>query len=69
MSGFIATTFPYEYVFYSLPLAILVSITLIKKLDYNGEATIIKPKINEVINNLQDKRFVIIYFVMCCIFF
>ncbi|MFX4231234.1 MFS transporter [Aliarcobacter butzleri] len=68
-SGFIATTFSYEYVFYSLSLAILVSITLIKKLDYNGDATIIKPKINDVINILQDKRFVIIYFVMFCIFF
>lgn len=68
-SGFIATTFSYEYVFYSLSLAILISITLIKKLDYNGDATIIKPKINDVINILKDKRFVVVYFVMFCIFF
>ncbi|WP_418187185.1 MFS transporter [Aliarcobacter lanthieri] len=68
-SGFIATTFAYQYVFYSLSLAILLSITLIRKLDYSGDATMIKPKINDILNILKDKRFVIIYFVMFCVFF
>ncbi|MDX4050233.1 MFS transporter [Aliarcobacter skirrowii] len=68
-SGFIATTFSYEYVFYSLSFAIFISILLIKKLDFNGEANIIKPKISDVVNILKDRRFVIVYFVMFCIFF
>ncbi|WP_258237421.1 MFS transporter [Arcobacter sp. AHV-9/2010] len=68
-SGFIATTFSYEYVFYSLSLAIFISILLIKKLNFNGEANIIKPKISDVLNILKDRRFVIVYFVMFCIFF
>ncbi|MBL3519806.1 MFS transporter [Arcobacter lanthieri] len=68
-SGFIATTFVYQYVFYSLSLAILLSITLIRKLDYSGDATMIKPKINDIVNILKDKRFVIVYFVMFCVFF
>jgi len=68
-SGFIATTFAYEYVFYSLSFALLLSIILIKKLDYNGDATMIKPKIDDVLNILKDKRFVIVYFVMFCVFF
>ncbi|MDD2508344.1 MAG: MFS transporter [Aliarcobacter skirrowii] len=68
-SGFIATTFSYEYVFYSLSFAIFISILLIKKLNFNGEANIIKPKISDVLNILKDRRFVIVYFVMFCIFF
>ncbi|MDX4062245.1 MFS transporter [Aliarcobacter skirrowii] len=68
-SGFIATTFSYEYVFYSLSFAIFISILLIKKLNFNGEANIIKPKISDVVNILKDRRFVIVYFVMFCIFF
>ena len=68
-SGFIATTFSYEYVFYSLSFAIFISILLIKKLNFNGEANIIKPKILDVLNILKDRRFVIVYFVMFCIFF
>jgi len=68
-SGFIATTFAYEHVFYSLSFALLLSIILIKKLDYNGDATMIKPKIDDVLNILKDRRFVIVYFVMFCVFF
>jgi len=68
-SGFIATTFAYEYVFYSLSFALLLSIILIKKLDYNGDATMIKPKIDDVLNILKDRRFVIVYFIMFCVFF
>lgn len=68
-SGFIATTLSYEYVFYSLSLAVFVSILLIKKLDYGGDATIIKPKINDVLHILKDRRFVVVYFVMFCVFF
>lgn len=68
-SGFIATTFSYEYVFYSLSVAILLSIILIKNLKYAGDANIIKPKIIDVINILKDRRFVIVYFIMFCVFF
>ena len=68
-SGFIATTFAYEYVFYSLSLAILVSIYFIKKLDYSGDATMIKPKINDILNILKDRRFLVVYFLMFCVFF
>ncbi|HRM77450.1 MAG TPA: MFS transporter [Aliarcobacter cryaerophilus] len=66
-SGF--TTFSYEYVFYSLSVAILISILLIRKLDFNGDANIIKPRISDVINILKDKRFLIIYFIMFFVFF
>ena len=68
-SGFIATNLSYEFVFYSLSLAILVSIYFISKLSYEGEATIAKPKIADVIEILKDKRFLVIYFLMFCVFF
>jgi MFS transporter, YNFM family, putative membrane transport protein len=68
-SGFIATTFSYEYVFYSLSLGILVSIYFINKFTYEGEATIVKPKISDVTAILKDTRFSTIYLLMFCVFF
>lgn len=68
-SGFIATNLSYEFVFYSLSLAILVSIYFISRLSYEGEATISKPKITDVMEILKDKRFLVIYFLMFCVFF
>ncbi|AXK48158.1 MFS transporter [Aliarcobacter trophiarum] len=68
-SGFIATNLSYEYVFYSLSLAIFISIILIKKLEFDGEANIIKPKFSDVLNILKDRRFMVIYFVMFFVFF
>jgi len=68
-SGFIATNFSYEYVFYSLSLAILVSIYFINKLSYEGEATIARPKISDITAILKDKRFLTIYLLMFCVFF
>jgi YNFM family putative membrane transporter len=68
-SGFIATNFSYEFVFYSLSFAILISIFFITKLSYEGEATIVKPKISDIIKILKDKRFSTIYLVMFCSFF
>lgn len=68
-SGFIATSFSYEYVFYSLSLAILVSIYFINKLTYEGEATIVKPKLYDVIEILKDRRFITVYLLMFCVFF
>jgi YNFM family putative membrane transporter len=69
LSGFIATNFSYEYVFYSLSIALFVSLFLIQKLDYEGNTTIAKPKLNDILNILKDKRFVLIYFIMFCMFF
>lgn len=68
-SGFIATHFSYEYVFYSLSIALLVSIYFIKKLSYEGEATVVKPKISDVTKILKEKRFTTIYLIMFCAFF
>ncbi|RXK01222.1 MFS transporter [Arcobacter sp. CECT 8986] len=68
-SGFIATTFSYEYVFNSLSLGILISLYFINKFTYEGEATIVKPKISDVTSILKDKRFTTIYLLMFCIFF
>ncbi|RXJ84490.1 MFS transporter [Arcobacter cloacae] len=68
-SGFIATNFSYEYVFYSLSVAILISLFFINKLDYEGEANMVKPKIKDITFILKDKRFVLIYFIMFCMFF
>ena len=68
-SGFIATNFSYQYVFYSLSFAILESIYFINKLTYEGEATIVKAKLYDVIEILKDKRFITIYLLMFCVFF
>jgi len=65
-SGAIATTFNYEYVFYSLSLAILISLYFINRLSY---ATLSKPKIKDIANILKDRRFVVVYLLMFCMFF
>ncbi|WP_108063917.1 MFS transporter [Poseidonibacter lekithochrous] len=68
-SGAIATTFSYEYVFYSLSFTIFISLFLIKKLSYEGEAQLNKPKIKDITNILKDKRFAMVYLLMFCMFF
>ena len=68
-SGFIATNFSYEFVFYSLSSALLLSLFLIRKLDYEVDATIVKPKLDDILIILKDRRFVLIYFIMFCMFF
>ncbi|MGM0520116.1 MAG: MFS transporter [Campylobacterota bacterium] len=68
-SGAIATSFSYEYVFYSLSLAIFISLFFIKKLKYEGETSLSKPKISDITNILKDKRFLIVYLLMFCVFF
>ena len=68
-SGFIATSFSYQYVFYSLSIAILISIYFIKKLTYEGEATVVKPTIHDVVEILKDRRFFTVYLLMFCVFF
>ena len=35
---------------------------MIRKLDFKGDATIIKPKISDVFNILKDRRFDVVYF-------
>lgn len=68
-SGFIATNFSYEYVFYSLSIGLFISLFLIQKLDYEGEATVVKPKLGDILNILKDKRFMLVYFIMFFMFF
>ena len=68
-SGFIATNFSYEYVFYSLSIGLFISLFLIQKLDYEGEATVVKPKLGDILNILKDRRFMLVYFIMFFMFF
>ena len=68
-SGFIATNFSYEYVFYSLSFALFIALFLIQKLSYEGEANIVKPKLKDISNILKDKRFTLVYLLMFCMFY
>lgn len=68
-SGFIATSFSYQFVFYSLSIGLFVSILLIQKLDYEGDTQVVKPKLNDILHILKDKRFLLVYFIMFCMFF
>ncbi|MFA9372521.1 MAG: MFS transporter [Poseidonibacter sp.] len=68
-SGFIATYFSYEFVFYSLSLGLSISLILIQKLSYEGDAKVVKPKLNDIVTILKDKRFLLVYFLMFCMFF
>ncbi len=68
-SGFIATNFSYQFVFYSLSIALFISILLIQKLDYEGNAQVVKPKLKDILHILKDRRFLLVYFIMFCMFF
>ena len=68
-SGFIATNFSYQYVFYSLSVGLFISLFLIQRLSYEGEATIVKPKLYDILLILKDKRFALVYFIMFFMFF
>lgn len=68
-SGFIASTFSYEYVFFSLSFALFLALILVSKLNYEGEAALNKAKLSDIRNILKDKRFVVIYSLMFCMFF
>ncbi|WP_417326014.1 MFS transporter [Halarcobacter sp.] len=68
-SGFIATEFGWRTVFFSLSLALLFGLLLIRKLSFEGDTELAKPKLADVANILKDKRFVVIYSLMFVIFF
>jgi YNFM family putative membrane transporter len=47
VSGIIATSFSYEYVFYSLFFTIFISLFFVKKLSFEGETKFAKPKLKD----------------------
>jgi len=69
MSGFIATEFNWRFVFFSLSLALFISLFLIRSLDLNINAKLTKATLHDVTNILKDRRFTIIYLMMFCVFF
>ncbi len=68
-SGFIAEEFGWRIVFFSLSLALLFGLYFIKSLNFEDDANLVKPKLQDIVNILKDKRFVIIYLQMFIIFF
>ena len=69
MSGFIATQLGWRYVFFSLSIALLVGLYFIVKLNFEGEAKLVKAKIGDALVILKDKRFMVIYLLMFTVFF
>lgn len=69
MAGFIATEFGWRAVFISLSFALLISLYFIRKLSFEGDASMTKAKIKDVVEILKDRRFVIIYALMFLTFF
>lgn len=68
-SGFIATEFGWRTVFFSLSLALLLGLFFIRKLSFEGDTKLAKPKLADIANILKDKRFVVIYSLMFVVFF
>ncbi len=69
ISGFIATQFGWRSVFFSLSVALLISIILLSKINLNISSKLTKAKFKDVKNILKDKRFILIYFTMFIVFF
>jgi YNFM family putative membrane transporter len=69
ISGFIATQLAWQYVFYSLSLALLLGLYLVSKLHFQGETQAIKPRMNDALTILKQKEFALIYLLMFTVFF
>lgn len=69
MSGLIATEFGWRMVFLSLSFALLVGLYFIKQLRFTGDATLSKPKGEDLLNILKQKQFIVIYVLMFIVFF
>ena len=68
-SGIIATEFGWRAVFFSLSLALLISIYFIKQLKLNIDTKLTKAKVSDILEILKDRRFALIYFMMFVVFF
>ena len=68
-SGFIAEEFGWRIVFASLSLALLVAYFFIRKIEFKGDAQLVKPKLSDTIHILKDKRYIVIYTLMFTVFF
>ena len=69
LAGFIATEFGWRAVFISLSFALLISIYFIRKLSFEGDTNITKPRVKDILEILKDRRFTIIYTLMFLTFF
>ena len=68
-SGFIAEEFGWRVVFASLSLALLFAYFLISKIEFKGDAELVKPKLHDISNILKDRRYSVIYTLMFIVFF
>ncbi|XOB63098.1 MFS transporter [Campylobacterota bacterium DY0563] len=68
-SGFIAEEFGWRIVFISLSFALLLAYFLINKIEFRGDAELVKPKMLDIIHILKDKRYLVIYTLMFIVFF
>ena len=69
ISGFIATQFGWQVVFFSLSFALFIGLFFIQRLSYEGDATMAKASMKDVMNILKDRRFVMVYVLMFIMFF
>jgi len=69
LAGFIATNFGWRWVFFALSFELLIALFFVYKINYKGEANLIKGKISDVLSILKDRRFVTVYFLMFGVFF
>ncbi|WP_228712002.1 MFS transporter [Halarcobacter ebronensis] len=68
-SGFIAEEFGWRVVFVSLSLALVVAFYFINKIEFKGDADLMKPNFKDISNILKDRRFSTIYTLMFIVFF
>jgi len=69
MSGYIASEFGWRAVFFSLSIALLIGLVLIRKLNLDVATKMSKPTIKDIFGILKDKRFALIYLMMFSVFF
>lgn len=69
ISGFMATEFGWRSVFFSLSLALLITVYLVKTSKFNVQTKLTKATFTDIKNILKDRRFGMIYLLMFITFF
>ena len=69
LSGFIATYFGWQAVFFSLSFALLIGLFFVHKLQFEGDTNLTKGNLKDVLTILSDRRYVLVYALMFIMFF
>ncbi len=68
LSGLFTELFGWRFFFFILGILLVIGYFLLRYLDTDGRLELSKPKVSQVLTILKDKRFLLIYLIIFCVF-